>query len=85
MAQTPILASKGAFKVSIDGVTDENEYFYAVDGLSITYNVTMYTPGGEINAIPMVVNTETQPLVFKRPLINIVSGFFLFLMIMTIT
>lgn len=68
---TPIPAFKYSFQVTLDGVSDDSdEYFYAVDGLGITYQLDKYLPGGYGNSYAMPTTYETRQLVLKRPLIQ---------------
>ena len=75
MVDNFILASNKCFQVTIDGITDENERFYAVRGLFIGYQTQTYTPGGESTSVAITTQVTTQPLVLKRPLANVKSGF----------
>lgn len=64
-----------SFQIAIENVTDDNELFYSVDGLSMFYNLNQKYQGGE-NIDTMVATTlKTTPLVVKRPLTNIITGF----------
>ena len=70
-----ILSSSYSFKVSIDSITDENEIFYSVEGLSIMFNYIPHYQGGDTNEDNIITNIKTTPLIFKRPLTNTKSGF----------
>ena len=70
-----ILSSTYSFQITIDNVTDENEIFYSIEGLSIMYNYTAHYQGGDNNEDNIISSIKTSPLVFKRPLTNITSGF----------
>lgn len=74
MSQNPILANKHSFHVTIDGVTDEDEYFYAVEGLSIHYSLETFFPGGNLSSVYMPRKIESKPLILKRPVIDQKSG-----------
>ena len=74
MSQNPILANKHSFHVTIDGVTDEDEYFYAVEGLSIHYSLETFFPGGSLSSVYMPRKIESKPLILKRPVIDQKSG-----------
>jgi phage tail-like protein len=74
MSTSPILANKHSFHVTIEGVTDEDEYFYAVEGLSIHYSIDPYSPGGGLYSVYMPHKIESRPLILKRPVINKKSG-----------
>jgi phage tail-like protein len=68
---TPIPAFKYAFQVTLAGVSDDSdEYFYAVDGLGITYQMDKYLPGGFGNSYAMPTIYETRHLMLKRPLLQ---------------
>ena len=60
--------------MTIDGVTDEDEYFYAVEGLSIKYSIDNFFPGGGLSSVYMPNKVESKPLILKRPVINKKSG-----------
>jgi len=70
-----ILSSTYSFQVTIENVTDENELFYSVEGLSIMYNYTGHYQGGDNNEDNIITSIKTSPLIFKRPLTNTISGF----------
>ena len=70
-----ILSSSYSFQVSIDDITDDNEIFYSVEGLSIMYNYLPHYQGGDNNEDNIITSIKTSPLIFKRPLTNITSGF----------
>jgi phage tail-like protein len=69
---TPIPAFKFSFQVSLEGVSDENspEYFYAIEGLGIMYQMERYYPGGYGRSYNMPVQYETDNLTLKRPLLQ---------------
>ncbi len=75
MPEDIILSPGGSFQIKIDGITDDNEYFYSVEGLGISYQLQSYLPGGDINSSHMVSRIDTQPIIVKRPLSNVKSGF----------
>ena len=75
MPEDVILSSSGSFQIKIDGVTDDNEYFYSVEGLSISYQIRSYLQGGELNSSFTISRADTQPVIIKRPLSNVKSGF----------
>lgn len=67
----PIPAFKYSFQVTLDGVSDNSdEYFYAVDGLGVTYQLDKYLPGGYGTSYTMPTTYETRQLVLKRPLVQ---------------
>ena len=68
MIENVILSSSNSFQITIDGITDENEFFYSIEGLSIGYQTQTYIPGGESNAVTITSQVVTQPLIIKRPL-----------------
>ena len=70
-----VLSSTYSFQITIDNVTDENEIFYSIEGLSIMYNYTPHYQGGDNNEDNIITSIKTSPLIFKRPLTNITSGF----------
>lgn len=74
MSEIPILANKHSFHITIEGVTDDDEYFYAVEGLSIQYSVDTFFPGGGLSSVYMPNKIESKPLILKRPVINKKSG-----------
>lgn len=74
MSPNPILANKHSFHVIIDGVTDDDEYFYAIEGLSFHYSVNTFVPGGSLSSVYMPHKVESKPLILKRPVINQKSG-----------
>jgi len=74
MSTSPILANKHSFHVTIEGVTDNEEYFYAIEGLSIHYSVNSFFPGGGLSPIYMPHKVESKPLILKRPVIDKKSG-----------
>lgn len=63
-------AFKYSFKVTLQDVADDKdmEYFYAIEGLGLTYQVDNYSPGGYGSSYSMPVMYETDNLTFKRPL-----------------
>jgi len=75
MIENVILSSSNSFQITIDGITDENEFFYSIEGLTIGYQTQTYIPGGEANNVTLTSQVVTQPLVIKRPLSNNKSGF----------
>ena len=70
-----ILSSSYSFQVTIDNITDESEIFYSVEGLSIMYDYIPHYQCGDNTEDNIVKSLKTTPLIFKRPLTNIVSGF----------
>lgn len=74
MAEGTILANKHSFNVTIEGVTDENEYFYSVEGLSIQYSMIPFFAGGALSSVYMPNKVESKPLILKRPVVNKKSG-----------
>ena len=70
-----ILSCSYSFQVSIDDITDNNEIVYSVEGLSIMYNYIPHYQGGDNNEDNIITSIKTSPLIFKRPLTNITSGF----------
>ena len=70
--ETPIPAIKFSFQIMFDGVSDTSdpEYFYAVDGLGITYQMDRYVPGGHGRSYSMPQMYETDNLVLKRPVVQ---------------
>lgn len=70
----PTLANKHSFNITIEGVTDENEYFYSVEGLSIQYSVDPFFAGGGLSSVYMPNKIESKPLILKRPVIDKKSG-----------
>jgi phage tail-like protein len=75
MPENVILSSNYSFQITIDGITDENEYFYSIEGLSIEFQTKQYLSGCNMNYTPITTCIETQPIIIKRPLSNIKSGF----------
>jgi len=74
MPQIPIFATQNNFKVIIDGITEDNEYFYSVEGLSIQYATRTYIPGGNDMIVNIATEKNTIPLIFKRPLSDVTPG-----------
>lgn len=74
MAEGTVLANKHSFNITIEGVTDENEYFYSVEGLSIQYVMTPFFPGGGLSSVYMPGKIDSRPLILKRPVVNKKSG-----------
>jgi len=74
MPKIPIFATQNNFKVVIDGITEDNEYFYSVEGLSIQYTTRTYSPGGDNMIVNITTDKDTVPLVFKRPLSDVTLG-----------
>ena len=74
MPENPIFATQNNFKVVIDDITDDNEYFYSVEGLSIQYSTRVYNPGGDNIIVNITTDKDTVPLIFKRPLSDITLG-----------
>lgn len=74
MPKIPIFATQNNFKVVIDGITEDNEYFYSVEGLSIQYTTKTYSPGGDNMMVNITTDKDTVPLVFKRPLSDVTLG-----------
>ena len=70
-----ILSSSYSFQINIDDITDDNEIFYSVEGLSIMFNYSSHYQGGDNNEDNIISSIKTSPLIFKRPLTNIKSGF----------
>jgi phage tail-like protein len=75
MPEDIIISSNYSFQITIDGITDENEYFYSVEGLSLNYQTISYRSGGDNNITPMTTTLDIQPIIVKRPLSNVTSGF----------
>jgi phage tail-like protein len=65
----PIPAFKYSFRVTLENVVDANdpEYFYAIEGLGMMYQVDKYSPGGYGNSYSMPTIYETESLTLKRP------------------
>jgi phage tail-like protein len=65
---TPAL--KHSFKVTLQDVADDKdmEYFYAIEGLGLMYQVDNYSPGGYGSSYSMPIMYEVDKLVLKRPL-----------------
>ena len=74
MPKIPIFATQNNFKVVIDGITEDNEYFYSVEGLSIQYTTRTYSPGGDNMIVNITTDKDIVPLVFKRPLSDVTLG-----------
>ena len=70
-----VLSSNYSFRIVIDGVTDDGEFFYSVDGLSIEYVVMSKGQGGEREVVKATSTLETRPLIIKRPLSNTTTKF----------
>ena len=70
-----ILSSSYSFQINIDDITDDNEIFYSVEGLSIMFNYSSHYQCGDNNEDNIISSIKTSPLIFKRPLTNIKSGF----------
>ena len=69
------LSSTYAFQISIDNITDDNELFYSVEGLSMIYNLSAQFQGGENSETMITTTYKTSPIIVKRPLTNVVTGF----------
>ncbi len=69
------LSSTYSFQIAIDNITDSDELFYSIEGLSMFYNLLPQFQGGENNETMVTSTLKTSPLIVKRPLTNIVSGF----------
>jgi phage tail-like protein len=68
---TSLPVFKYSFQLTLDSVSDDSDgYFYAVDGLGITYQMDKYSPGGYGNSYAMPVIYETRQLVLRRPLMQ---------------
>ncbi len=63
-------ALNGPFKVEFEGISDGSspEYFYAVDGLGISYRTEKYLPGGYSQPFEIPVAYQADQLVLRRPL-----------------
>ena len=75
MPENIILSSSYSFQITIDGITDENEYFYSIEGLSTEFKIREYLAGCTMNAMSLTTSKENQPIIVKRPLSNVKSGF----------
>ena len=70
-----LLSSSYSFQVTIDNVTDENEIFYSVDGLSIMYDYISHHQCCDNLDDNIIKSIKTEPLIFRRPITNVTSGF----------
>ncbi|OJW73578.1 MAG: hypothetical protein BGO68_03020 [Candidatus Amoebophilus sp. 36-38] len=68
----PIPAFKFSFQITLNDVSDTSdpEYFYAIDGLGIMYQMDRYFPGGHGRSYSMPQMYETDNLVLKRPVLQ---------------
>ena len=66
--------NNGAFVVSMEGVTDEKEHFFSVEGLSIEYGICAQYFGGDTYSYYLPGNIQNSPIYFKRPVTNVKSG-----------
>ncbi|ACE06422.1 hypothetical protein Aasi_1077 [Candidatus Amoebophilus asiaticus 5a2] len=66
---TLIPTLKHSFRVTLENVVDANdpEYFYAIEGLGMMYQIDKYCPGGYGNAYSMPTIYEVENLILKRP------------------
>ena len=71
MPENIILSSSYSFQITIDGITDENEYFYSIEGLSTEFKIREYLAGCTMNAMSLTTSKENQPIIVKRPLSNV--------------
>lgn len=62
---------KHAFQITIENVSADSspEYFYAVEGLGVSYQTEQYLPGGYNQPFDMPTVYQTTYLTFKRPLL----------------
>jgi phage tail-like protein len=72
MATTPIPAFKFSFQLTLEGVSDTSdpEYFYAIDGLGLMYQMDRYFPGGYGKSYSIPLLYETDNLTLKRPVVQ---------------
>lgn len=55
-----------SFKITIDGITDDNEGFNSIDGLYIGFQTQTYTPTDNSSTTTLASQILNQPLVLKR-------------------
>ena len=58
MPENIILSSSYSFQITIDGITDENEYFYSIEGLSTEFKIREYLAGCTMNAMSLTTSNE---------------------------